>query len=271
MNRLAIIKKNKILIFILMLLLSFISGAKFVQIKQSCPKNEGGNKRVVFGVGESQIVLTLSSIDISRELETKRLNIHIDAANYPKLFKPDNEFARFYVKEISGGGVDNAKLIYIARQIPNHGTMLDNYFIIIDPEVGKVVDEGYKYHFGRVWFNNSCTNCSLPILEFREYDRRQQKYVLVNDKHIKEFVELQKQYRQIGDKEICRINNKDMTINEALRVANDDDKCADLGMGQSNTKPSDLFITIGEYKQILSNLKQIIEGKNIRMFTENCL
>ena len=265
-------KKNKILVFILMLSLSFISGAKFVQVKQNCPQSESEDKEVVFTIGERQVILTSSSIDISREFETDGLSIHVDAANYPKLFKPDNEFARLNVKEISGGGVENAKLIYIARQIPSHGTMLDSYFIVIDPEIGKVVDEGYKSHFGSgVWFNNSCTNCSLPILEFREYDRRQQKYVLVNNKHIKEFIELQKQYRQIGDKEICRINNKDMTINEALRVANDDDKCADLGMGQSNAEPSDLFITIGEYKQILSNLEQIIEGKNIRMFTGGCL
>lgn len=236
------------------------------------------NQEVLVSLGKNKIVMTPTSVGINMGFESKNPNeVYIDAKSHPKLFESKDEFARLHVKEISGGDKIDTKLIYIAQQVPNHGSVSDGGYVVVDPVIGKVVDEGYRSYYDDQegiysgWgdrtkmFNNYCMQCTLPILEFKEYSRPQQKYVLANNKHIDEFIALQKTYVLNGNKEMCRVGGKEMTINEALKVAKDDDKCSDNNGVITDTSSSDAFITIGEYKKLLVNLQQIIQGKNIQM------
>lgn len=228
------------------------------------------NEEILFSFGENNVVVTKDSIDINAlEFTGELLNpngLILDSTNYPKLLEPKDDSHRIHVKEISGDDSPESKLLFISRQVFSRGVMGNGYYVIVDPEIGKVVDTGYDNTFGNVHFNNSCTSCALPVLLFRQYNRQQQKFILTNNQHKEEFVDLLKQYEQIANKEICRINGKDATINEAIKSTKDTDRCVDLGMGgMYPDAKNDSFITVGEYKQIINNIKEIVNGKNIEM------
>ncbi|MFA6463108.1 MAG: hypothetical protein WCT51_03590, partial [Candidatus Shapirobacteria bacterium] len=228
------------------------------------------DKEILFSIGKNNVIITPSSVDINGDKFNDELlnqnGLHLDSSNYPNLFEPENEFARLHAKEISGGDKLDTKLIYIARQVPNHGDIVDGYYVIVDPEIGKVVDTGYNSLFGNVHFNNSCTSCALPVLLFREYNRQQQKFILTNNQHKKEFVELLRQYTDRGNKESCLLNGENILINELIKTVKDSDKCSDIN--DPDNYPADSFITVGEYKQIINNIKEIINGKNIEMVNQ---
>lgn len=263
------------------IVLVIIFGSYLIKVKKTQPQNNFSqssitsekniiseeDKSTLITFGDNQVVINPTSVDINMTMfEGEQLNsngVHIDSDNYPLLFRPDGPL---HVKEISGGGSANTKLIYISRQIFSRGSMGDNHYIIIDPQIGKVVDSGYNSTFGNVHLENSCTSCALPVLLFREYSRQQQKFIVTNSQHQKEFKDLLKQYETRGNKEICRINGNNYSVNEAIKVAKDTDRCANQGMGAMYPDANDeSFITIGEYKQIINNIKQIINGKNIEM------
>lgn len=268
------------LIIISVLLISFLlskNKEKSYKNLSSKPNEEENTKikddkikyyrNILVTIGSNQIVINPTSVEINiTEFGGEKLNpkgLILDSTNYPNLFEPEEEFARIHTKEISGGDKLDTKLIYVARQIPNHGDIADSYYVIVDPEIGKVVDTGYNLLFGNVHFENSCTSCALPVLLFREYDRQQQKFVLSNNKHQKEFRDLLKQYEERGNKEICRINGKISLINEVIKTGKDNEKCGDIN--DPDDKPAKSFITVGEYKQIINKIKEIINGKNIEM------
>lgn len=270
---------NRIKLAIIVLVIIF--GSYLVNTKKTQPQNNLSqtsitsenniiseeDKSTLITFGDNQVIINPTSVDINMTMfGGEQLNpngVHIDSDNYPLLFRPDGPL---HVKEISGGDSANTKLIYISRQIFSRGSMGDNHYIIIDPQIGKVVDSGYNSTFGNIHFENSCTSCALPVLLFREYNRQQQKFILKNSQHQKEFRDLLKQYEARGNKEICRINGKDYSINEAIKVAKDNEKCADQGMGAMYPNAYDnSFITVGEYKQIIGNIKKIIGGNNIEM------
>lgn len=234
------------------------------------PENNVKNEETLFSFGENKVVVTSNSVDINYDKFNDELlnqnKLHLDSSNYPNLFEPENEFARLHAKEISGGDKLDTKLIYIARQVPNHGGIEDGYYVIIDPEVGKVVDTGYNQLFGNIHFNNSCTNCALPVLLFREYDREHQKFILTNNQHKNEFAELLKQYENRGNKEYCLLNGENILVNELIKTNKDNEKCGDIN--DPDDKPAESFITVGEYKQIINNIKEIINGKNIEMVNQ---
>lgn len=220
---------------------------------------------VVFG--KNEVVISPQSVVINEGFESHNpLSIVIDTKNYPDLFSPENEFARLHIEQIASGKLQNINLIRISRQIPNHGSMADSYFIVFDPTIGKVVDTGWTHTFGTVYLFSSCMSCALPMLEFTEYDQKQAKYVLTNSDHKKEFQQLLQQHMELQKKEMCRINGVDMTIAKALQTAKDGDKCADQVLGISNNNPADDFITIGQYKSILINIQKVINGENITIF-----
>ena len=234
------------------------------------PKETSVNEEVLFSFGNNDVVITQDSIAINAlEFAGELLNpkgLLLDSTNYPELFEPKDDSHRIHVKEISGGDKSESKLLFISRQVFSRGGMGDGYYVVVDPEIGKVVDTGYNNTFGNVHFNNSCTSCALPVLLFRQYNQQQQKFIVINNQHKKEFVDLLKQYEQTGNKEICRINGKDNTINEAIKSAKDTERCVDLGMGgMYPDAQEDSFITVGGYKQIVNNIKEIINGKNIEM------
>lgn len=227
------------------------------------------DKETVVTIGKNEVVITPTYIEINPMLEMfDEKPLRLDQNNFPLIFNVDKEFTRINVKDFSGGGTPDTKLIYISGQIPNHGTYADNYYVIIDPEINKYVEDGYNYLFGNVHINNSCTNCALPGLLFKEYSKKDQTFILSNNKHRKEFIELLKLYEQYERKEICRIDKKDYLLVEALKTAKNTDRCADLGMGGMYPDASnDSFIILGEYKQIKENIKSIIRGENIPMFS----
>lgn len=253
-------------------ILSFFIGFKITgdskQVGIVTPsENNPVENEVMVAFGKNEVVIKQESVVINEGFEiVNPLAVTIDKMNYPDLFLPEDKFARLHVEEISGNDKLGIKLLRIARQIPDHGSLADSYFVIVDPEIGKVVYTGWEHLFCTVRLYSSCMNCSLPLIEFREYDQKKQSYILVNNKHKKEFIELQQQHEQLGKKEKCRINGKDMTIDEAVRTAKNDDKCADSMMGISNNNPSNNFITVGQYRVILSNIERVIRGENIELF-----
>lgn len=225
-------------------------------------------KETVLTIGNNEVVITPNYITLNPELEMfDEKPLRIDQASFPLIFNVDKEFTRINAREFSGGGVPETKLIYISGQVPNHGTYADNYYVIIDPEINKVVEDGYNYLFGNVHLNNSCTSCALPGLFFSEYSKKDHSFVLTNNKHQKEFIGLLKQYEQFEQKATCQLNKKDYPLSEALKVSKATDRCADQNAGGSNLDAvNDSFITLGEYKQIVNNIKAIIRGENVMMF-----
>jgi len=246
----------------------YLANRDIPKTTQDSTKENIKTEKYLVELGENRILMTPNSIGINMGYESPNPNeLLIDPTNYPKLFGPKDEFAQIHTKEISEGVDSDIKLIYISRQVPSHGDIADLYYLVVDPKIGKVVDSGYQqYYGGDLHFNNICTNCNLPTLRFREYDRQQQKFVLTNNKHRDEFVELLKKYKEYEDKEYCRINGKNIPVSEVINTASDDTKCSDIG--EITNKPTESFLSVGEYKQIISNIKQIIDGKNIEMYDQ---
>lgn len=221
------------------------------------------HKETFFTIGEDEVYVGQKYIDINPGYDYDNPKwIHIDQDDYPLIFEFNNDSTRINVKEISGGDKLETNLIFISGQVPNHGDFADNYYVIIDPKIGKIVEDGYNYLFGNVHLNNSCTSCALPGLFFTEYSKDKHEFILANNKHTKEFVELLRWYHQFEENETCRINDVDYSIKEALKIANYSDRCIDQNLDTIDSN----FITIGEYKQIIENIKSIISGENVMMF-----
>lgn len=234
--------------------------------QKSLPVEKGVSQNTLISFGKNQVAVNRDSVAINVWFEGKNpLAIILDKSNYPELFSSD-EFARIHAEEKVEGDNGQIKLIRIAKQIPDHGSWADSYYVIVDPEIGKVVATGYDSFFGSVRINNSCMNCYLPMMEFKEYSRKDGKYLLTNYKHKQEFKDLLKRHQELAEKEDCRINGKDMTIKVALETAKGDDKCADLLSSGTNNEPAESFITIGQYRMILNNIKRVINSENIPIF-----
>lgn len=241
-----------------------------LKINFSLAPVDSGNstKESVVTIGENEVVVTPTYIEINPNLEMfDEKPLLLDQTNFPYLFTFNEEPTRINVKEFPGGDTPETKLIYISGQIPNHGTLVDNYYVIIDPEIGKVVEDGYNYLFGNVRLNNACTSCALPGLLFKEYSKKDRTFILANNKHKKEFAELLGQYEKFEKDATCRINKKDYSLSEALKVGKATDRCANQNAGANDPDAIDnYFIMLGEYKQIVNNLRAIIRGENVMMF-----
>lgn len=269
--------KNKLFIGIIILFatISVVGNVYFFKIqsldiqKENTQKKEApsSNNETLITIGKNEIVVSPTSVTINEWFESHNpLSLIIDKKNYPNLFSPANEFARIHVEEMKAGKNLDISLIRISRQIPDHGSLADSYYVVFDPVIGKVVDTGWNHFFGTVYLYDSCTSCALPLLEFTTYDQKQEKFVLTNNEHKKEFQALLQEYTDLQKKQTCRIQGIDMTLADAVKKAKDDDKCADRLLGINNNKPSDGFITIGQYRSILENIQKVINGENIKVF-----
>lgn len=227
------------------------------------------DKPIVVTINKNDIYIKPNEIDINPGIESANpKSIRIDSDHYPELFKKD--CTRLRVEGLDVPRDSSLKLIYISCQRFANAWDYDSYAITIDPSVPKVISSESVPYIPNglgVYINNACMSCLYQILEFNEYDPIQHQFVIANNKHRKEFTELLKHYEQRMKKETCRIYGKDMTLEEAFRVANENDKCADLLMGPSSNRPPDeSFITIGQYRTILNNIKRVINGENIKIF-----
>lgn len=223
---------------------------------------------ILASYGENRVVISADKIMINEGFDSPNpLQVELTASNYPDLFQPGTEFDRIHVSEINIPNNPKVKLLHLARQRPDHGSIEDGYYVDVDPEIGKVVASGWTNFFGSVRIYSSCTSCALPLLEYRSYDQSKGSFVLENTQHIQDFVKLKQDLIAINKREICKINGKQMTLEEAVKTADDSDKCADGVLGSENDKPADSFITIGDYRGIFQNIDRIINGENIPVFS----
>lgn len=226
------------------------------------PQNE-----VLASFGKNEIVIKADQVMINEGWDSPNpLQVELTPKDFPNLFLPADPFTRIHVQEITDVENSEIKLLYLSRQRPDHGSISDGYFVTVDPVIGKVVNSGWVHSFGTVHLYSSSNGSALPLVEYTRYDRQQQKYVLINNKHRKDFENIKVELNDLNAKEICRLSGKSMTIDEALKVAKDTDKCGDLMLGINTDKPADDFITIGQYKEILKNVQRIIDGENIKVF-----
>lgn len=219
-------------------------------------------------LSQNTVVVYPDHVDINLDGDEnpnlKSLSVTVD--QYPNIFKKNTENDRINIQEINTN--NNIKLIQISRHGPYHGTIGAFDYIRIDPKIGKVVDSGLFSYFDRIYFNNACTSCSLPALRFREYKQDEGSYVLINNKHRNEFKNLLIQINDRLEKEKCTINKKEMFVTEALKTANDNDKCDDYlpGPKYPYSPAPDYFVTIGQIKQIIKDISRVINGENIDPF-----
>jgi len=231
-------------------------------ITQTNPQNE-----VLASFGKNEVVIKADQVMINEGWDSPNpLQVELTPKEHPDLFLPADQFTRIHVQEITDTENSEIKLLYLSRQRPDHGSIADGYFVIVDPEIGKVVNSGWTNYFGTVHLYSSSNGSALPLAEYTRYDRTQQKYVLINNKHRKDFERIKKELNDLNNQEICRLSGKSMTIAQALEVAKDTDKCGDLMLGSNTAQPADDFITIGQYKEILKNVQRIIDGENIKVF-----
>lgn len=245
--------------------LGLIRENKVTTNNSSTPANP--QTEVLATFGKNEVVIKSDQVMINEGWDTPNpLQVELTPKEYPNLFLPADTFTRIHVQETIDVENSEIKLLYLSRQRPDHGSIADGYFVTVDPVIGKVVNSGWTHYFGTVHLYSSSNGSALPLAEFTRYDRSQQKYVLINNKHRKDFERVKAELNDLNDKEICRLSGKSMTIAEALKVGKDTDKCGDLMLGSNTDKPSDNFITIGQYKEILKNLQRIIDGENIKVF-----
>ncbi|MCG3146218.1 MAG: hypothetical protein HONDAALG_04095 [Gammaproteobacteria bacterium] len=222
---------------------------------------------VLASFGKNEVVIKADQVMINEGWDSPNpLQVELTPKEYPDLFLPAGQFTRIHVQEITDVENSEIKLLYLSRQRPDHGSISDGYFVTVDPVIGKVVNSGWVHLFGSVHLYSSSNGSALPLAEYTRYDRAQQKYVLINNKHRKDFEKLKAELNDLNAKEICRLSGESITIDEALKVAKDTDKCGDLMLGSNTDKPADDFITIGQYKEILKNVQRIIDGENIKIF-----
>lgn len=218
-------------------------------------------------LGENTVLVKSEEIVINEAFEESDVReLDIKKIDYPDLFDLEDKYSRIHVTEIKNSLENDNGLIYISNQRPNHGSINDGYFIKIDPKLKKVVDTGWNRLFGTVKIFSSCTSCSLPLMEYKRYDRATGEYTLVNVGNRNAFIKLRSELENINRKEICRINGVDYSLKKALDSAKDTDKCGDQGVGIATDEPASDFITIGQYREILKNIDRIINGENIKVF-----
>lgn len=223
---------------------------------------------VLASYGENRIVISADKVMINEGFDSPNpLQVELTASNYPDLFKPGTEFDRIHVSEVTVSDKPEIKILHIARQRPDHGSVEDGYYVEVDPNIGKVVASGWTNFFGSVRIYSSCMSCALPLLEYRSYDQSKGSFVLENTQHIQDFVKLKQDLLAINKREICKINGQEMSLEEAVKTAKDLDKCADAVLGPANDTPADTFITIGDYRGISQNIDRIIGGENIPLFS----
>jgi len=222
---------------------------------------------VMASFGKNEVVIKSDQVIINEGWDSPNpLQVRITQIDYPNLFLPADPYNRIHIQEISASENSDIKLLYLSRQRPDHGGIADGYFVTVDPVIGKVVSSGWNRLFGTVRLNSSSNGSAIPLAEFTQYDRSKQKYVLVNNQHIKDFERIKTELNDLNKKETCRLNGKSMTILEALSSGSDTDKCGDQMFGSDIDEPADAFITLGQYKEILSNIDKIISGENIKVF-----
>lgn len=238
------------------------------KVKTSNPNAQSISQNEVLATfGKNEVVIKADQVMINEGWDSPNpLQLELTPKEYPDLFLPADQFTRIHVQEITDVENSEIKLLYLSRQRPDHGSISDGYFVTVDPIIGKVVNSGWVHLFGSVHLYSSSNGSALPLTEYTRYDRAQQKYVLINNKHRKDFEKVKAELNDLNAKEICRLSGKSITIDEALKVAKDTDKCGDLMLGSNTDKPADDFITIGQYKEILKNVQKIIDGENIKVF-----
>lgn len=218
-------------------------------------------------LGENTILVKPEEVVINEGFEESDVNeFVVKKIDYPNLFDLKDKYSRIHVTEVVNSFENDNGLIYISNQRPDHGSINDGYFIKIDPKLKKVVDQGWKRLFGSVRLYSSSNGSALPLIEFKQYNPQKGIYELDNSNHKTEFIKLKVELLAINKKEICKINGRDLTLEEAVGSAGETDKCADWLLGASNETPAVDFITIGQYRQILKNVQRIIDGGNIKVF-----
>jgi hypothetical protein len=232
---------------------------------QEIVENKGVD--TLFTLGTNQVVITKDKIVVNPGFEEKGAKqVDIEPNIYPKMFASECE--RIHVEDFREGVSSDKKLIQISCQIFSRESLTNSYSVIIDTDIAQVVDERFPSNSrgSAVYLNNSCISCAFQIPEFKEYDLAQHKFILANNKHRREFEELLESFEARGE-ESCVIEGKTMTINEATKEAGKDDKCSDLIMGSSAPEPApQSFITIGQYRKIIENIRRVINGNNVSIF-----
>lgn len=216
-------------------------------------------------------------VNLSPETRTEVNVTEISKNTYPKLFEQGGILTaeEFYDKK------NQRKFIFIARNIYGRGGYSKVYGIILDPLSGKIVyetpEELQISPIGRVSFLEDesvlkfeahpypfwewAIDSRLRIVDYLSYDPNEERFVPVNNKYLDEFKRLLNEYEDIASNK-CRFKGKVRPVSEILEIAGTGARC-DSGL------PSDLsesFITVGEFLDMQSRIKNVIEGRRSSLY-----
>lgn len=286
------INKYKIPIILVVCILLFITGYSFgkntsetkntsdISNKSITPnKKDKSYPEILIKVSDTNLYIGTDTINVN-PFEGQGVSMQITKNDYPKLFGPfDNNY--YITADGIEDKVNNKKFVFVINNITSHGMYVPYYGIIIDPEAQSVVYEtpellgsssltnyeilrgGSAIRFDSLpyYFNDSCTNCKLPVIEYVAYNPKDKKFTETNNKYPSVFKDLLKDYESRSKE--CHYEGKIRSVDEIIQMAGENVRCDDM-LDPNNPKKNDkeYYITVGKFKSIMENIKQIVAGQN---------